>query len=82
MRQRYPSLKLRNYIKASIIEQVHRALDMPVPETKNNRNNHGRGAEESDGEEVMEEVDDEIEDDDDMIWCDGWQLLYDLPSSW
>lgn len=74
MRQRYPSLKLRHYIKPNLIEQVHRALDIPVPGGgKNSRDNGitngrgGGGAQESDGEEVMEEVDDEIEDDDDMI---------------
>ncbi|XP_066914160.1 intraflagellar transport protein 140 homolog isoform X1 [Clytia hemisphaerica] len=74
MRQRFPHLKIQQYIKRKIIERIYNELQIALPSSNQNngggRNQHRGGArddsvEESEGE-IDEEVD-EIEDDDDMI---------------
>ena len=72
MRQRFPHLKIQQYIQRKIIERIYNELQIPLPSSNSGggRNQHRGGArdesvEESEGE-IDEEVD-EIEDDDDMI---------------
>jgi len=76
MRQRFPHLKIQQYISRNIIEKVYTALDVPLPASITNTRNKGGSSgltnegsmEESDGEEVAEEMDEDGYDDDDMIW--------------
>lgn len=65
---RIPNVNMAYYINVRTIESVYRALDMPLPKTITDRTMNGYGGEEEDGEIVEEEVVDQINYNDNMVW--------------
>jgi intraflagellar transport protein 140 len=71
MKNRIPKVNMAYYVNMRTIEAIHRALDIPLPqgpggEKINSMNGFGKaGDDEQDGEEVQEDVIDEIVQDGD-----------------